>query len=56
MVSCSLCGRAPDPPSADAPLGWMADHDARRGVTWTCPECARRFLRSIEGKLDQAWW
>jgi len=23
---------------------------------WTCPACSRRFLRSIEGKLDSQWW
>ena len=23
---------------------------------WTCDVCSRRHLRSIEGKLDSAWW
>ncbi len=40
-----------------APLGWMVDRDPRTGrVTTICAECARRHARSIEGKLDQAWW
>ena len=23
---------------------------------WTCDRCSRENLRSIEGKLDSAWW
>jgi hypothetical protein len=23
---------------------------------WTCEACSREHLRSIEGKLDAAWW
>ena len=23
---------------------------------WTCDVCSRAHLRSIEGKLDPAWW
>jgi len=23
---------------------------------WTCDTCSRTHLRSIEGKLDSAWW
>jgi hypothetical protein len=23
---------------------------------WTCEACSRKHLRSIEGKLDTAWW
>ena len=47
----------------------MSDDDAAalaritwaRGVengrdTWTCDTCSRTHLRSIEGKLDSAWW
>lgn len=25
-------------------------------VVWTCDACSREHLRSIEAKLDPAWW
>ena len=25
-------------------------------VVWTCDVCSRAHLRSIEAKLDPAWW
>jgi hypothetical protein len=25
-------------------------------VVWTCDRCSRAHLRSIEARLDQAWW
>jgi hypothetical protein len=69
MVTCSSCGAqagaaAPADGAADAtveaalavPLGWMVEHDRARGRTYGCPACARRHARSIEAKLDQAWW
>jgi hypothetical protein len=41
----------------DVPLGWMLDVDERTGRrNVVCPVCARAHVRSIEGKLDQAWW
>jgi hypothetical protein len=49
--SCQLCG-APVP---ESPVTWMLDRSAR-GPVWTCPDCARRYLRSIESKLDQEYW
>jgi hypothetical protein len=39
-----------------APLTWMLETDPRRGQVWVCESCARRHLRAIESKLDQAWW
>ena len=57
---CSLCGRAADPErDGDPPLAWSADivetSDGHR-TRWICTECTRRFVRSIEAKLDQQWW
>jgi hypothetical protein len=51
---CATCGRMPDDQSA-ARLTWA------RGVekgwqVWTCDRCSRENLRSIEAKLDSAWW
>jgi hypothetical protein len=37
------------------PLTWSASMQAGRRV-WTCELCARQHLRSIEAKLDSAWW
>ena len=61
-------GAHPDP-GADAAAGDAAAADAlavarltctrgtERGETvWTCERCSRAHLRSIEAKLDQAWW
>ena len=51
---CATCGRQPSP---DEPAGltWTLSADEGRTV-WTCPECSRRYLRSIESKLDPEWW
>jgi hypothetical protein len=49
---CETCGTAA--PGA-APLTWSASVEAGRRV-WTCERCAREHLRSIEAKLDSAWW
>lgn len=57
---CSLCGRLADPTQdGDPPLAWSADivetsdgHQTR----WVCTDCTRRFVRSIEAKLDRQWW
>jgi hypothetical protein len=56
MATCSSCGTVSDPPDVELPLGWMADLDERGRRSVVCPECTRRHCRSIEGKLDQAWW
>jgi hypothetical protein len=49
---CAACGTtAPGP----APISWSAGMEDGRRV-WTCDACAREHLRSIEGKLDSAWW
>ena len=64
---CTTCGATalggPDLPagaSAAGPArGREADLDPRhraRRCVWTCERCSRAHLRSIEAKLDQAWW
>jgi hypothetical protein len=69
---CTSCGAtvvADADADADAPGGDAADADpvaaacltwtrsTERGkVVWTCDRCSRAHLRSIEAKLDQAWW
>jgi hypothetical protein len=42
--------------AADAvPVTGSASVEGGRRL-WTCERCAREHLRSIEGKLDSAWW
>jgi len=52
-VACSQCGIQA---AGGPPLDWVVEYDARRGRTYVCQACARRHLRSIEGKLDATWW
>ena len=50
-VSCAQCGI-----TAEAlPLTWSTQTSAR-GADCLCDRCTRDNLRSIEGKLDEAWW
>ena len=51
---CSTCGLVPDD-DADARLTWVLGVEKGQKV-WTCDRCSRENLRSIEGKLDSAWW
>ena len=71
-LACTTCGatvRAEAGTDAGAPGGNAADADpvaaarltwtrgTERGkAVWTCDRCSREHLRSIEAKLDQAWW
>ena len=50
-VSCAVCGRTED----ELPATWSMQV-SERGQTWICDTCARENIRSIEGKLDEAWW
>ena len=51
---CATCGTtAPDP--SLAAITWARGVENGRD-TWTCDVCSREHLRSIEGKLDSAWW
>ena len=58
--SCSLCGTVADPlVDGDPPLGWCTDlveTSAGHRPRWICGPCTRRFVRSIEAKLDHQWW
>jgi hypothetical protein len=57
MVACSQCGATADAEPDAVPLGWMVEVDRRSGRrSATCPACARRHVRAIEGKLDSEWW
>lgn len=51
-TTCVVCGATVDGP---APMTWSAQSGAR-GVQWLCERCTRDNLRSIEGRLDEAWW
>ena len=51
---CGTCGRVAQDESA-ARLAWTFGVENGRQV-WTCDRCSREHLRSIEGKLDSAWW
>ncbi|WP_165865584.1 hypothetical protein [Vallicoccus soli] len=50
-VACSRCGASADAP----PVTWSAEQGPR-GRRWVCASCVREHVRSIEGRLDEAWW
>jgi hypothetical protein len=50
-VSCTSCGTTVE----ERPATWSMQV-SERGVGWICEACTRLNLRSIEGKLDEAWW
>ncbi len=53
--TCGVCGTTVE----DRPVTWslqVGAPGARRPRTWLCDRCTRDNLRSIEGKLDEAWW
>lgn len=52
LVTCDFCGRQEKPA---ATLTWTTSVEEGRRKTF-CDECSRQHLRSIEGKLDSAWW
>jgi hypothetical protein len=49
---CATCGTVA---ASASPPTWSLSTEAGRRV-WTCERCAREHLRSIEAKLDSAWW
>lgn len=57
---CAMCGRIADGKvDGDPPLGWCADLvEGADGqyIKWICAACTRRYVRSIEAKLDAEWW
>lgn len=50
-VTCTGCGT----PGHGPPITWTSQ-TGPRGITWLCERCTRDNLRSIEGRLDEAWW
>lgn len=56
-IVCATCGAVPadEDAVAHARITWARGVENGR-ETWTCETCSRRFLRSIEGKLDSTWW
>ena len=54
QLVCATCGRT-EPADGAALLTWARGVENGRDV-WTCDVCSREHLRSIEGKLDTAWW
>jgi hypothetical protein len=50
-VSCAVCGLT----EPELPATWSSQV-SERGQTYLCERCTRENLRSIEGKLDEAWW
>ena len=54
---CATCGAIPadDDAAALARITWARGVENGLDV-WTCDRCSRTHLRSIEGKLDSAWW
>lgn len=53
--ACVRCGRV----KADAPpleaLAWVVE-SGQDGQRWLCPDCARKHVRDIEGKLPDEYW
>lgn len=52
-ASCNMCGRTEADPAAS---GWTRQIGERGRIEWLCALCTRDNLRSIEGRLDSAWW
>jgi hypothetical protein len=55
-----MCGRVADPvDDGDPPITWCADIvETMEGhrTRWVCDTCTRKYVRSMEAKLDQEWW
>ena len=55
-VTCARCGAVRDGPP---PLTWstaVEDRNGSRVILHYCEQCSRENVRSIEGRLDEAWW
>jgi hypothetical protein len=51
-ATCSACGAQ----SAETPpISWSVSVEGGKRL-WTCDRCAREHVRSIEAKLESAWW
>lgn len=53
VTTCAVCSTAA--PSEPPPFTWSSAVERGRRL-WTCERCSRENIRSIEGKLDSAWW
>ena len=53
MPTCAHCERQAE--NEDVPVTWATSVENGRRLVY-CDRCARENLRSIEGKLDSAWW
>jgi len=51
VTSCAVCGTTVD----KVPVTWSSQV-SERGPQWLCERCTRETPRSIEGRLDEAWW
>ena len=50
-ATCAVCGTVVD----ERPTTWSLQV-SDRGPQWLSETCTRHNLRSIEGRLDEAWW
>ncbi|MFG3494976.1 hypothetical protein [Streptomyces sp. NPDC047928] len=50
-VVCSGCGKTAD----DLPVTWTCSVENGQRH-YFCDDCARAHIRSIESRLDSAWW
>lgn len=50
-ATCGVCGTVVE----ERPPTWSMQV-SERGQIWLCETCTRDNLRSIEGRLDEAWW
>lgn len=50
-VACAQCGTTAE----ELPLTWVSSVERGRTLYY-CDACARTNLRSIEARLDSAWW
>jgi len=56
LLVCAACGvTPPESEQAAARISWTRSTEGGR-TTWICERCSRQNVRSIEGKLDAAWW
>jgi len=51
--TCALCGQQAQ--TEELPLTWVTSLENGRRLVY-CDRCARENVRSIESKLDSAWW
>lgn len=53
--ACSRCGRLKADATPLEALAWVSE-SGKDGRRWLCPECARKHVRDIEGKLPDDYW